>query len=221
MIEVVSATRRDQLGFNATPLGISLDRLSFDKRLRPQVSFGNSLGLPEIYNSRLGAASESDILLFVHDDVWIDDYFIADRIVDGLSHNDVIGVAGNTRIPDEHVGWCFKNEQYEWDLPNLSGAVAHGGTPFGKITEFGPSLRPCELLDGVLLATRRSVLVAAHVLFDIRFDFHFYDLDFCRSARAAGLGLRTWPIAITHNSGGSFGTDRWRTALARYREKWH
>jgi hypothetical protein len=69
-------------------------------------------------------------LLFIHDDVWIDDYFLADRIIAGLSCYDLIGVAGNRRLPNKHVGWLMKNERFEWDQSeNRSGAVAHGKTP--------------------------------------------------------------------------------------------
>ena len=56
--------------------------------------------------------------------------------------------------------------------------------------------------------------------FDERFDFHFYDLDFCRTARQAGLSIGTWPIAMTHQSKGAFGSDGWIDGLARYRAKW-
>ena len=57
--------------------------------------------------------------------------------------------------------------------------------------------------------------------FDERFPFHFYDLDFCRSARANGLRLGTWPITLTHQSGGRFGIPEWRKAYADYLNKWH
>jgi GT2 family glycosyltransferase len=58
------------------------------------------------------------------------------------------------------------------------------------------------------------------VAFDTRFGFHFYDLDFCRTARAQGLRLGTWPIAITHQSGGAFADPRWQSGLQIYLDKW-
>jgi len=58
------------------------------------------------------------------------------------------------------------------------------------------------------------------VLFDPRFDFHFYDMDFCRTARKAGLRLGTWPICLTHQSGGNFASDAWKEKCRLYREKW-
>jgi GT2 family glycosyltransferase len=58
------------------------------------------------------------------------------------------------------------------------------------------------------------------VLFDEQFDFHFYDMDFCRTARRAGLSLGTWPISVTHQSSGSFGNPSWSTAHSQYWKKW-
>ena len=110
---------------------------------------------------------------------------------------------------------------FTWDRKeNLSGSVAHGATPFGSISHFGDVPAKCELLDGVLLAARKSRLQDSSVLFDPAFDFHFYDLDFCRTAREKGLRLGTWHISITHNSGGSCGSPAWTVKRDEYRRKW-
>jgi len=45
-------------------------------------------------------------------------------------------------------------------------------------------------------------------------------MDFCRSARAAGLKLATWPIAITHQSGGGFASNAWLDNYKTYIAKW-
>ena len=142
-------------GIQQTALARSLGRLTHDRRLAFHVTLSNSTGLPEIYNRRI-RESAHDILVFVHDDVWIDDYFLATRVIDGLGLYHVIGVAGNTRLVDSHVAWHLRKG--EWDFPHLSGSVAHGAAPFGRISHYGDSPRECELLDGVLLAARRSVL---------------------------------------------------------------
>lgn len=106
------------------------------------------------------------------------------------------------------------------DRGNLSGAVSHGKQPLGGVASFGPAPAECELLDGALLAARASRLRDAGVRFDPTFDFHFYDMDFCRTARRAGLRLGTWPICITHQSGGAFGSEAWTRRHADYRAKW-
>lgn len=222
MIEIVSATRLSEQEFRKkSALGLSLQRLAHDTRLVASVAFENRRGLPEVFNARIQRQEGDDILAFIHDDVWIDDYFFADRIVEGLKAYDVIGVAGNQRRVQDQPGWAFIDDRFTWDVrKNLSGSVAHGSHPFGSVSVFGDAPADCELLDGVFLAARKSVLRASEVLFDPRFDFHFYDMDFCRSARAKGLRLGTWPICLTHQSGGAFGTSAWAERLARYRAKW-
>ena len=106
------------------------------------------------------------------------------------------------------------------DKANLSGSIAHGKQPFGPISFFGAVPADCELLDGVFLAAKKRALTVNGVLFDPRFDFHFYDMDFCRSARQRGLRLGTWPICLTHQSGGAFGTEKWVEKYRVYIEKW-
>jgi hypothetical protein len=46
-------------------------------------------------------------------------------------------------------------------------------------------------------------------------------MDFCRSARAKGLRLGTWPICVTHQSGGAFGSEAWREKFDKYLAKWN
>jgi len=206
---------------NRSALGLSLRRLG-DNRLRVAVAFSNSRGLPDIYNARITAPNGPDILVFVHDDVWIDDYFLADRVIAALATYDVIGVAGNRRRVPRQPAWAFIDDKFTWDeRANLSGGIAHGKQPFGNVSRYGDTVSAeCELLDGVFLAARRERLVEKGVLFDPRFDFHFYDMDFCRTARKAGLRLGTWPICLTHQSGGAFGVGGWKEKLPRYLEKW-
>jgi GT2 family glycosyltransferase len=222
VIEIVSATRCSESDFwDRSPLGLSLRRLKHDERLVPRIAFSNRRGLPEIYNARIRAESAADMLVFMHDDVWIDDYFLADRVIDGLGSYDVIGVAGNKRRVGRQPAWATVDTEFAWDdKVHLTGSVAHGPRPFGGVTYFGPVSATCELLDGVFLAAQTAVLLENEVLFDPRFDFHFYDMDFCRRARQRGLRLGTWPICLTHQSGGAFGTPPWQRKYHEYLEKW-
>ena len=222
MIEIVSATRRSEKSFwEESALGQSLRRLSHDSRLVARVAYSNSRGLPDIFNARITAADNNEFLVFVHDDVWLDDYFFADRVIEGCKAYDVIGLAGNRRRVQGQPAWAFKDAQFTWDeKSNLSGVIAHGATPFGGLSFFGTVPAECELLDGVFFAARKSILAEHEVLFDPRFDFHFYDLDFCRLAREKGLRLGTWPICVTHQSGGAFGTPGWTAKYRLYMQKW-
>ncbi|MES2684758.1 MAG: hypothetical protein V4650_14665 [Pseudomonadota bacterium] len=221
MIYVVSATRYTKAEFwDRCALGLSLQRLEHDDRWEPRIAFENRRGLPEVFNVQIAACKSEDILIFIHDDVWLDDSFFFDRVVDGLRHYDVIGVAGNRRRVDNQPGWGFVDTAYTWDNPNnFSGLIAHGEKPFGKLSVFGPVPADCELLDGVFLAANAADLKEHEIFFDPRFDFHFYDIDFCRTARMHGLLLGTWPVCLTHQSAGVFG-EAWQQKYLAYIDKW-
>lgn len=221
-IEIVSATRLPENEFwNKAALGISLRNLAQDPRLSTSIAFANQRGLPGIFNARIDAQDSCEILIFIHDDVWIDEVAIADRVIAGLKTFDVIGVAGNRRRVQNQPNWAFIDDKFTWDAkPNLSGRIAHGSDPVGTVSTFGVVPARCELLDGVLLAVKKSVLRANDVRFDPRFDFHFYDMDFCRSAREHGLRLGSWPISLTHQSTGAFGTPQWTEKYRLYLDKW-
>ena len=226
-IEIVSATRLSETEFWETAaLGRSLKRLAYDSRLSTSIAFSNRLGLPLIYNSRIQAESGKELLVFVHDDVWIDDYFLLERLIDALREYDVIGLAGNRRRVPNQALWCsIQTDRIDKtcvldETINLSGSVAHGADVYdGSVTFFGRSPARCELLDGLFLAARKMTLTSNSLLFDPRFDFHFYDLDFCRSATQHGLRIGTWPIAVTHQSRGNI-DSRWVNAYRAYLEKW-
>lgn len=222
MIEIISATRLEEGEFwDRAALGISLRRLAHDTRLVARVTFSNQRSLPDIFNARISALDSFDLLVFMHDDVWIEDSFLADRVVEGLRTYDVIGVVGNRRRVRYQPAWCVSDTKFTWDdKANLSGSIAHGAQAFAPVSFYGAVPADCELLDGVFLAARKSALLHNGVLFDPRFEFHFYDMDFCRSARQRGLRLGTWPICLTHQSGGSYGTQKWREKYRLYIEKW-
>jgi GT2 family glycosyltransferase len=223
LIEIVSATKLSKNEFwSKSALGLSLQRIErIDPRFIAQVACNNRRGLPEIFNEHIDARDGPEILVFMHDDVWIDDYAFIDRVLAGLQAYDVIGVAGNRRRAQNQAGWRFLDERLTPDDPaNLSGRIAHGARPLGPISFYGPLPAECELLDGVFLAARKSSLADKAVRFDPRFDFHFYDLDFCRSARDQDLKLGTWPVALTHQSQGIFTTRHWLEKCRLYLDKW-
>jgi len=189
----------------------------------------NRRGLPAIYNEALHAndAGPDQIFVFAHDDIMICDLFWEDRIAQGLEKFDILGVAG-TKIRRPHQpSWIFQSIDFEKnllmreDLSNLSGRVGHGeGYPPKNVSRYGPVPQQVQLLDGVMLCVRASVLSASGLQFDERFDFHFYDLDFCREAEVRGLKCGTVDISLVHKSGGNFGSDAWRAGYQKYIAKW-
>lgn len=220
---VVSATRMTENAFwRDSALGRSLKRhMQQDARLVPVVAYENTRGLSEVFNHAIAAAPENALLVLIHDDVWLDENTFVQTIQRGLTHYDVIGVAGNARIQPGQPGWCFVDLKFTWDdAKYLRGAVSHGQHAFGPASSYGDASGECQLMDGVFLAAHKQTLLQSGVRFDQQFEFHFYDLDFCRTATRAGLKLGVWPVRMTHQSGGAFGSARWREAYLSYYHKW-
>ena len=188
----------------------------------PHIFFNNESGLSACYNAAISSSSETDeILVFLHDDVFILDFFWLDTLKDGFNKFDLLGLAGNRRRVPLQPAWAFVDNQWTWDSPeNLSGAVGYGmGFPC-ELTHYGPVLQECKLLDGVLLATKRSTLDDHAIRFDEQFTWHFYDLDICRQFEDAGLSMGTIPMSVIHESRGAFGTAEWGENYVKYIVKW-
>jgi Glycosyltransferase like family len=185
----------------------------------------NTTGLSTIYNREIEKAKDNPaILVFAHDDIYLTDFYWPNQILNGLKQFDVLGVAGNKRWIPGQPSWAFKeikDGKLVWDdKENLSGIVAHGdGFPPKNLSKYGPTGQPVELLDGLILIAESKKLIETGVRFDERFDFHFYDLDFCRAARSKNLKLGTWPIATVHKSGGNYNNEAWKKRYKLFCEK--
>jgi hypothetical protein len=221
-VRVVCATRETTENFTArTALGRSLALYAslFELRLFPR----NSSGLPVVYNTAIReSAADPAILIFLHDDVHLLDFYWPTRVAQGLAKFDILGLAGNRRRVPRQPAWRFIDDKFTRDdRENLSGVVAHGKNwPADYFGAYGPPGHEVKLLDGVMLAARSETLLSKDVLFDEAFDFHFYDLDFCRTAEQRGLRMGTWGISIMHESNGVFGSPQWRDGYERYLAKW-
>lgn len=218
----VCATRETIEGFRfRTALGQWLEQYQFpfmDLRLFPE----NKTGLPELYNRALrDAASDPAIMIFVHDDVHLCDFFWPKHVMDGLNDFDILGVAGNRRRMPGQPNWMYVDDKLTPEaLENLSGIVAHGTEfPPRNISIYGAPGQKVKLLDGVMLIARSETLRASDVMFDERFEFHHYDMDFCRQAEIKKLRMGTASISVLHESAGGY-NDSWRRSYAKYLDKW-
>ncbi len=82
----VSATRETREAFDRkAPLARSLARVSGSSPFVLAVAYANTLPLPDVYNRAIDAAGADDTLVFVHDDVWIDDWRIASPLDEALA----------------------------------------------------------------------------------------------------------------------------------------
>lgn len=232
-VRVVCATTKTTLKefYSQTLLGRSLSL--FPPDLAPEVSVrlsnggSDRIGLGKLYNGFLSHEHCAEIVLFIHDDVWLDDWWLIHRLTEAAQHFDVIGLAGNSAPDFAEPAWLLAWNKKKYPkgiqpLENMSGAVAHLSKDKGAalVSYYGPAPRACRLLDGLFIAVNVAEALAKGACFDEDFEFHFYDLDFCRQAEICGLRLGTWPIAATHASGGSFESPAWVAAMKRYSKKW-
>lgn len=220
----VCATRGTQGEFLAvTALGRSLALYAGQVNLQLRLFAANSAGLPVVYNQALReAAGDPAILLFAHDDISLPDFFWPSRITERLHHADVLGIAGCRRRVPNQPSWSFEDTRFVASAPEQrSGVVGHGGPfPDCRLSFYGAPNQEVKLLDGALLIARSETLQSKGIWFDEAFDFHFYDLDFCRQAERCGLTMATCDIAVVHQSTGQLNSPRWREGYARYLAKW-
>lgn len=222
-IRIVCGTRESRQDFSTkTALGRSLLIHEAANPVDLMLFAENKQGLSSIYNRAIDEAKEDPaILVFVHDDVHLCDFSWSERLREALETFDVIGLAGNTRRLTGQPAWAFVDDRFTWDEKRyLSGIVGHGSSFPCNVSNFGPVPQACKLLDGLFLAADSERLWEANVRFDEQFEFHFYDMDFCRSAELGGLSMGTWPLSVVHESGGAFGTPMWRESYRRYQAKY-
>jgi len=150
------------------------------------------------------------------------DFYWLYRIKEGLTHFDVIGAVGNKNRSTNQSSWAFIDEKFTWDkTENLSGIIGNGsGFPPNSLCIYGETRQKVKLLDGLLLAVENQTLIDHRLLFDERFMFHFYDLDFCRQAEQKNISCGTWDLSLIHESGGSCGSDSWKISYQQYIDKW-
>lgn len=225
-IRFVVATRFDESDFfKKSETGLSLKMLNFND-FEIDIYTNNTNGLPIVYNKSIKKSkSDPAILIFIHDDVKILDFWLLDRIKEGLEKFDIIGVAGNRRrLPRQPTWFCADGLTFDgrptFDKEFISGTIALGDEISEKtVNHYGPSGAMVKLLDGVFICANSVTLNNNGLLFDEIFDFHFYDLDFCRQAEIKGLTMGTWPISLLHNSAGT-ADGHWRNMAIKYYEKW-
>ena len=229
MLTFVSATRSSKADFMAQAmLGQSLRAMDPMGPFNLHLFSDNRRPLGACYNEAIAVADPDAILVFLHDDLSILDWHVGQRLEEALSEFDVVGVAGNRRRQaHQETWWMMPSRPFQGarilDRPDddfLSGSISHGRPGDSSLTVYGAAPAAVALLDGVFLAARAARLQQSSVRFDPRFGFHFYDLDFCRSAELAGLKIGTWPIALLHASGGDVQSPAWSESLELYLRKW-
>jgi hypothetical protein len=184
------------------------------------VSYENTTGLSEIYNRYLTNEYKDCYVVFLHDDISIEDAFFFSKIEQAFKKFDIIGLAGakNATLKSP-ILWHLLSEESE-----RSGAVGHyiPNSNIVFMSSYGPSPARCLLLDGLFLGVNVNKALEVDLKFDEQFKWHFYDIDLCLSANAKGLTMGTWPIWAVHGSlGTSCGSQEWKDNEKYFLDKWN
>lgn len=181
---------------------VNLRNTGLSNKVELRQVMNNTEGLSKVYNRIIeeSAKFEYDFIAFVHDDVWIDDALILQKIQKYSKQYDIIGLAGglNPKIT-EPILWHIMCKRED-----LRGYVNHFHTINGEevtyMTSFGQTPARVAMIDGVFMCI--NVKTIGDWRFNENYDFHCYDLASCLDANKKGLKIGVAPINVIHKSHG-------------------
>jgi hypothetical protein len=218
-IYVVTATEaKTEEEFTKRPIYKSLKKL-YGLYTREEFEFDivrdNKTGLSTVYNRYLTREHLGDIVLFVHDDVIIDELFLVEHL--RKSPFVVTGLAGTTSYDTEN---CTKAA---WHLmtkrEDMVGEVKHSKD--GRIwsTVFGPTQSSAVLIDGLFIAVNVERILDTKARFNEKFNWHHYDLAFCMECSKYNITKGVLPINVIHYGlGDSMYSNEWEKSNKKFLE---
>jgi GT2 family glycosyltransferase len=176
----------------------------------------NKKGLPSVYNKYISEPFRDKKVIFVHDDVLIEDLFLEEKLDLALEKYDVVGLAGAKTCD-------LKASAPAWHLmakrEDFVGEVAHSHEKKTWTTVFGPTDSRALTLDGLFLAVNVAKLLDTNTFFDEKFAFHHYDITFCLKCNENKIKMGVYPIKVTHfGLGDSMNTPEWNQSAEIFRK---
>jgi hypothetical protein len=162
----------------------------------------NKKGLSEAYNKFFFDNPIYDMVVFVHDDMWIDDAGFITKLMEHHTKYDIIGLAGGLKpILKAPALWHIMCGGFQGG--NLRGFAGHylpDGTT--NITNFGPTPTRVAIIDGAFMSINVKTITTAKWKFNENYTFHHYDISSCIDANKLKLRIGVVPILTYHNSPG-------------------
>jgi hypothetical protein len=162
----------------------------------------NTDGLSQRYNEFIeNNINDYDIITFVHDDVYIDDGKIINKLESAHEQYDIVGIAGglNPTIRQPAL-WHIMCGGFG---PNLRGFAGHYiNNEQISITNFGPTPSRVAIIDGVFFSIKTKSIKESGWKFNENYTFHHYDIASCIDANRLKLKIGVWPILLYHMSPG-------------------
>jgi len=177
----------------------------------------NQRGLSDCYNEALTDPSNLDkTLLFVHDDVVLEDLFLYEKLIN--SPYSITGLAGAKTFNKQadKLAWHLCA-----DRKDFVGEVSHIQNEKVWTTVFGPTKSRALIIDGLFVSCKVKDLAEKGLTFNSAFNFHFYDLSFCLDANDKKVTCGVLPIRVIHYGlGDSMLTTEWEEANVRFKQSY-
>jgi hypothetical protein len=213
--ELVCATPLSREEFNQkSQLSLFLDKFGWNSGIN--IIYENKQGLPKIYNSFLNDQNRNKKIIFIHDDVLVEDIFLLEKLEIGFEKYNIIGLAGTKKcnLNSNISAWHMMCERQD-----MIGEVGHSKDKVSWTTVFGPTDSRALLLDGLFIAVDVNSLLDTNTRFDENFDFHHYDITFCINANKNKLKLGVCPIKVTHfGLGDSMISKEWEHSNLKFKQ---
>lgn len=214
---IVIATEAASLeDFLKKPIAQSLKHHTAGNEVDYHLVTSNKEGLSTVYNRFLKDPANIDkTILFVHDDVELNDILLAPKLLS--SPFSVTGVAGATSFNKtvDKLAWHLATKRED-----MVGEAAH--TQNGRIwtSVFGPTPSRALIIDGLFVSCKVKDLVEKDCYFDEEFDFHHYDMAFCLKANEKKVTVGVMPIYLVHHGlGDSMLTPEWEASNVKFKAK--
>lgn len=212
---VVATQYNSEDFWKKSQIAIFLEKTNND--MNSTILFENKEGLPKVYNKFISQSYTNKYVIFVHDDVLIEDLFWQEKLDVAFEKYDIVGLAGSKK--------CDLSRPPAWHLmsdpQDHCGEVAHSHDKKVWTTRFGPSESRVLVMDGLFIAVNINSLLKTGVSFDEFFDFHHYDITFCLRANRNKLKMGITPIRVVHfGLGDSMNTPEWRESAEKFKKNY-
>jgi hypothetical protein len=215
--KIICATQKTYDDFKKeSQLSLSIDKLGIKNN--SIIRYENKIGLPKLYNSFITEEFKNNYLLFIHDDVLIEDLFFDEKISLAFDKYDIVGLAGSKKcnLASHVTAWHMMCERKD-----MVGEVSHSKDKIYWTTVFGPSDSRALVIDGLFIGVDVNKLLETNTRFDESFDFHHYDISFCLNANKNRLKIGVYPLKVTHfGLGDSMMSDEWKKSAEIFKNKY-
>jgi hypothetical protein len=202
-VVIVSCTRKLEQEASSLPLYRSWKDGLNTPNYKLDIVWENTDGMPVVYNRKIEEYKNSSVefLVCVHDDVYIDDLKLYEKLIQAkrLGYN-IVGLAGglNPRLKDPAL-WHIMTDRNQ-----QRGEVSHpaGNQNQTMTTPFGPTPSRVAIADGLFFGLDMEQISKSKWRFNENYTFHHYDISSCIDANRAELKIGVYPIHVIHSSPG-------------------